>query len=371
MRWPVLLMARALGIGGSERQLTEIAKTLDCARFEPRAGCFRLEGLRALELADAGVPIVHFPVMSFASAGAISGAWQFVRYIRRHKIKVVQTFDYPSTVFAVPLARFFTSAVVVSSQRSHRDLIPPGYRRLVRMTDRLVDAVVVNCQYLKRHLENDEHVPVARIQLCYNGVDLDAFHTMDVPRPPELPPGALVIGVVCALRPEKGLSTLLEGFARVRSSRAGMKLAIVGSGPVLNPLQSEARALGIFEDCVFVPATAQVTTWLRAIDIFVLPSLSEAFSNSLMEAMACGCCAVATRVGGNPEVVRDGETGLSFEPGDSEGLSVVLRTLIENEALRQRLAAAGAELINQRFSTRAAADRMAEIYTYLIEPSGK
>src|SRR6266851_4953185 len=171
MAWPVLLLARALGIGGSERQLTEIAKTLDCSRFEPRAGCFRLEGLRAHELADAGVPIVHFPVMSFASTGAISGAWQFVRYIRRNKIKVVQTFDYPSTVFAVPLARFFTSAVVVSSQRSHRDLIPPGYRRLVRMTDRLVDAVVVNCEYLKRHLEKDEHVPVGRIQLCYNGVD--------------------------------------------------------------------------------------------------------------------------------------------------------------------------------------------------------
>ncbi len=369
MPWPVLLLARALGIGGSERQLTEIAKRLDCSRFEPRVGCFRLEGLRALELADAGVPIVHFPVMSFASAGAISGAWQFIRYIRRNKIKVVQTFDYPSTVFAVPLARFFTSAVVVSCQRSHRDLIPAGYRRLVRMTDRLVDAVVVNCEYLKRHLEEDEHVPAGRIQLCYNGIDLEAFHPIDVPRPAELPRDALVIGVVCALRPEKGLSTLLEGFARVRQSRAGMKLAIVGSGPMLEPLQSEARALGIFEDCVFVPATAEVTKWLRAIDIFVLPSLSEAFSNSLMEAMACGCCAVATNVGGNPELVLKGETGLRFEPGDSEGLSLALRTLIEDKALRQRLAAAGAEFISQRFSTRAAAERMGEIYTKLIEES--
>ncbi len=180
-----------------------------------------------------------------------------------------------------------------------------------------------------------------------------------------------MIGVVCALRPEKGLNTLLEGFARVRQWRAGMKLAIVGSGPMLEPLQHEARALGIFEDCVFVPATAQVTAWLRAIDIFVLPSLSEALSNSLMEAMACGCCTVATSVGGNPELVRNGETGLSFEPGNSEGLSAVLRTLIENEALRRRLASAGSEFIRQHFSTRAAADRMAEIYTYLIEPSGK
>ena len=111
---------------------------------------------------------------------------------------------------------------------------------------------------------------------------------------------------------------------------------------MLKQLQSEARTLGIFEDCVFVPATGQVTTWLRAMDIFVLPSLSEALSNSLMEAMACGCCAVASNVGGNPELVRNGETGLTFEAGDSAGLSAALRALIEDEALRKRFAKAGA-----------------------------
>src|ERR1700682_5457378 len=121
MPWPVLLLARALDMGGSERQLTEIAKALDRSQFEPIAGCFQPAGVRALELADAGVPIVNFPVRSFVSAGAISGASQFVRYVRANKIKVVHTFDYPFTVFAVPLAHFFTRAVVVSSQRSHRD----------------------------------------------------------------------------------------------------------------------------------------------------------------------------------------------------------------------------------------------------------
>jgi glycosyltransferase involved in cell wall biosynthesis len=371
MPWPVLLLARALDMGGSERQVTEIAKTLDRSRFEPHVGCFRPEGMRALELAKAGVPILHVPIRSFASTGVISGAWQFIRYIQRNKIKLIHTFDYPFTVFAVPLARFFTSAVVVSSQRSHRDLIPSGYRRVVRMTDRLMNAVAVNCEYLRRHLENDEHVPARRIELCYNGVDLETFHPLDVPRPTELPAGALVIGVVCVLRPEKGLSTLLEAFARIRPARVEMKLVIVGSGSMLGQLQSEARSLGIFEDCVFVPATDQVNTWLRAIDIFVLPSLSEAFSNSLMEAMACGCCAIASRVGGNPELVRNGETGLTFEPGDTVGLGAALQTLIDDESFRKDLAAAGTQLMRERFSTQAAAEKMAEIYTRLIERSGK
>jgi glycosyltransferase involved in cell wall biosynthesis len=371
MTWPVLLLARELDMGGSERQLTEIAKALDRSKFQPIAGCFQPAGVRALELADAGVPVVNFPVSSFASAGAISGASQFVRYIRANKIKIVHTFDYPFTVFGVPLAHFFTPAVVVSSQRSHRDLIPSNYRKLVRMTDRLADAVVVNCEYVKRHLVNDEHVRAQRIELCYNGVDLETFHPLDVPRPPELPADALVIGVVCVLRPEKGLSTLLNAFARVRQSYARIKLAIVGSGPMLDPLHAEARSLGVFEDCVFVPATQHVATWLQAIDIFVLPSLSEAFSNSIMEAMACGCCTVASNVGGNPELVRNGETGLTFGAGDSAGLSVALRTLIENEGLRKRLAAAGTRFMREHFSTRASAERMAEIYTKLIEQSGK
>jgi len=276
---------------------------------------------------------------------------------------LVLTYDYPLTVFAVPVAHFFTSAIAMSSARCHRDLIPSNYLKLIRRTDRLVDAIVVNCEFLRRHLEQDENVPAGRVQLCYNGIDLKQFQAGTSPRPTALPPDALVIGVVCALRPEKGLSTLLKAFAEVRKSRAGLKLAIVGSGPMREPLQAEARALGIWDDCVFEPSTSLVTEWLRAIDIFVLPSLSEAFSNSLMEAMACGCCAVASNVGGNPELVRDGETGLLFEAREAAGLASALRTLIENEPLRRRLRTAGARMLHERFSIQASAERMGEIFT--------
>ena len=160
------------------------------------------------ELKDVGVPIAHFPVHSYVSLSAVSGAWQLARYIRRHKIRLVHTYDYPLTVFAVPVARFFTSAIVVSSTRAHRELIPRNYLKLVRLTDRLVDAIVVNCEFLRRHLVEDENVPPGRIELCYNGIDLEQFRRLDIQRPTALPPDTVVIGVVCALRPEKGLSTL-------------------------------------------------------------------------------------------------------------------------------------------------------------------
>jgi glycosyltransferase involved in cell wall biosynthesis len=86
-----------------------------------------------------------------------------------------------------------------------------------------------------------------------------------------------------------------------------------------------------------------------------------------MEAMACGCAVVASNVGGNPELVSNGETGLLFEPGDAAGLAAALQSLIENESLRNRLRAAGAELIRERFSIRASAERMGEIYERFIE----
>jgi len=358
MAWPVLLLARELDLGGSERQMTEIAKTLDRSRFCPHVGCFRPQGIRHAELAASGVPIVDFPVNSFVSLPALSEAWKLGSYIRRHRIRLVHTFDYPLTLFAVPVARSMTRAVVVSSQRSHRSLIPDKYRRWIRMTDRLADAIVVNCEFVRQHLENDEGVPQRRIRLCYNGVDLDEFTPRETPR------DSLAIGVVCALRPEKDVGTLIDAFARLK--RSGLRLLIVGGGSMLGELRSQAETRGLSADCTFVPATGQVAEWLRAIDIFVLPSRSEALSNSLLEAMACGCCPVASRVGGSVELIHHGENGMLFEAGDVDQLSNVLETLVERRGLREQLAAR-ARSTAEKFSIGASARRMEEIYAELIE----
>jgi len=356
-------MVRELNLGGSERQMAEIAKALDRSRFDPRVGCFRPAGIRADDLRAAGVPIVHFPVPSLAS---VKGALRIAAYIRKQRIRLVHTFDTPANLYGVPAARLGGSAVVVSSQRVDRALWPAVYRHGLRITDRLVDGIVVNCEFLRRHMRDEEKAPAGLIHLCYNGIDTHAFQPACGARPDALRDAALVVGVVCGLRPEKGLHTLLDAFAAVRGLVPGMKLAIVGSGPCLAALQDHARALGIFPDCVFEPGTPRVADWLHAINIFVLPSLSEALSNALMEAMACGCCVAASRVGGNPELVAHGETGMLFEPRDAVGLAEVLRLLVRDPVRRGELASNAARLIHSRFSLAAAARRMGEIYTALL-----
>jgi glycosyltransferase involved in cell wall biosynthesis len=356
-------MVRELNLGGSERQMAEIAKALDRSRFDPRVGCFRTAGLRGDELRAAGVPIAHFPVPSMFS---IRGALHIGAYIREHGIRLVHTFDTPANVYGVPSARMAGCPVVISSQRVHRSLWPPIQRQALRVTDRMVDGIVVNCEFMRRHMRDEEKAPAGMIHLCYNGIDTVAFRPERRVQPEPLRDSPLVIGVICGLRPEKGLETLLEAFAAMRSLQAGMKLAIVGSGPCLDALQDRARALGILPDCVFEPATPHVADWLHAIDIFVLPSLSEALSNALMEAMACGCAVLASRVGGNPELVSHGETGMLFEPRDVAGLTGILRLLVTNPELRRELARNAAGFIHDRFSLAAAAHRMGEIYATLL-----
>lgn len=366
--WPLLLMTRELAYGGTERQLTEIAKSLDPERFRAHVGCFRPEVAFGPELRAAGVPIVQFPLRSLKSPQVFHTARLIGGYIRSQDIRVVHTFDVPTALLAVFAARFFGAPIVLSSQRAHRDLTPGVFRHVLRLADRTVDGIVVNCEAMRRHLREDEGVPGSLIHLCYNSIDTQRFRPGPRWRPPGLESASLVIGTLCVLRPEKSLPVLLEAFARVRTFRPGLKLLIVGSGPVLPELVERARALGIHEDCVFQPAVPDVPHWLHALDLYVLPSRSEALSNSLMEAMATGRCVVASRVGGNPELVLHGQTGLLFEPDDAAGLTATLDRLIQDASLRDTLARAATHFISENFSRRAMIARMENIYTHYLVP---
>jgi glycosyltransferase involved in cell wall biosynthesis len=358
---PVLLLVRELGVGGTERQLVETARFLQRERFVPHVGCFRPEGPRRVDLERAGVPMLHLPVHSLLSPVVFSGASRLIHYIHQHRIQVVHAFDAPMNIFAVPIAKLAGTPAVISSQRGHRDLTGDLNKRFLRITDRLTDAVVVNCDAMRRYLVEDEGVAESKIRICYNAVDVEQYRRHAVASPWA---GKPEIGVVCALRPEKGLDTLLRAFAKL--SRQDAVLAIVGSGPELPRLTALAAELGIAERCHFEPATSEVAEWLSRFDIFVLPSRTEALSNALMEAMACACCPIASRVGGNPELVDDGENGLLFEVDNVEQLASQMEELMADPARRQRMAAAASAKMASRFTYAQAAATMQQIYESIL-----
>ena len=117
-------MVRELGPGGSERQLAETARSLDPAEFRVHVACFRADGIRFGQLAESGVAILPLHVFSLKKRSAFKGALVLLRYLRRHRIRLVHTFDTPTNIFGFAVARLAGTPVFLSSQRGHRDLSP-------------------------------------------------------------------------------------------------------------------------------------------------------------------------------------------------------------------------------------------------------
>jgi L-malate glycosyltransferase len=354
-------MVRELGVGGTERQLVETARFLPRERFIPHVGCFRPDGPRRSELESAGIPILHLPLYSLASKAFFPAVSQFVQYLRKHHIQVVHSFDAPLNIIAVPVAKFAGTPAVLSSQRGHRDLTGARDKRLLRVTDHLTDAVVVNCDAMRRYLVEEEGVSESKIRLCYNAVDVEQYRRTEAA--PHWP-GHSVVGVVCALRPEKRLSTLIQAFAGLSDKNA--KLVIVGSGPEEPSLRALVGELAVADRCHFEPATSDVAGWLSQIDVFVLPSRTEALSNSLMEAMACKCCVIATRVGGNPELVDEGKNGLLFEVDNVDELARQIDAMLADPVRRQSFGAAASAKMASQFTYSRAAATMQQIYDSVL-----
>jgi glycosyltransferase involved in cell wall biosynthesis len=377
-------MTRELGIGGCERDLAKLALGIDRARFEPHVACFVSGGFRSQELERAGLPILDLAVPSFRSRSFPAALRRLSRYITSRRIQILHALDVPANLLGAAVGFARRVPVVITSQLGARDLYDRRTHRLLRWTDRLAHLVIVNCEYQRQQLIRREGVPANRIAVCYNGVDRQDFRPPADPSarrnvlPPPLRAASLVIGTVAALRPEKDLATLLEAFARVQHGtldgtrqqplRENLRLVIVGDGPMLETWKSLAQRLGIAPSCHFEPATANVADWIRAIDIFVLCSTSESFSNSLLEAMACGCCPIASRVGGLPEMIIDEENGLLIEAGDPADLAAKLDRVIRDDSLRARLGAKAADHAQAKFSVQAFVHNMEEIYLSKFRP---
>ena len=352
---PVLLLTRQLSLGGTERQVTNLAKSLDPNKFSARVCCFHAGGIRQAEIEAAGVPVWILPVQSFWSPRTVVQAGSLFRYLVRERIALVHSFSPATTIFSTPIARLARVPVVLSSSRAERALMRPRDAHLVRITDRWVDAIVTNCEYLRQELLLEQTAAKA-IHICGNGIDLDEFNATSQSRPPW-------VGTLSVLRPEKNLGILVEAFGRIHTLYPNARLQIVGSGPLSEALAQQAALSGLGDAFDLIGSSPHPAEHFRKFRIFVLPSQSEGLSNSLLEAMACGCAVIASRAGGSKELIRHGENGMLFDLGDAHQLASLLKQLLGDEDLCRRLGDAAARTIRQEFSLSASAKRLAEIYS--------
>jgi glycosyltransferase involved in cell wall biosynthesis len=172
-------------------------------------------------------------------------------------------------------------------------------------------------------------IPPSLIRTIYEGIDLSIYPRRTVPNPHQTG-DRVVVGTVAHLSPEKGLQFLVEAAALIPSVRSRLKFVIVGDGQCRGELESLVRDKGL-SDCFnfagFQDRTVQAT---RSFDMFVLPSLSEGLSSAILTAMACSLPVIATNVGGIPELVRNGVTGLLVPPGDPQSLGGAIQQLLDD-----------------------------------------
>jgi sugar transferase (PEP-CTERM/EpsH1 system associated) len=243
---------------------------------------------------------------------------------------------------------------------------------LRRLHAPLIDRYITVSQDLARYLARRVGVAQPRIKQVYNGVDTARF----VPRAagasrPALPDGLdapdhIVIGTVGRLQPVKDQATLLRAFARLRHTQPALwprlRLAIVGGGPLEQALHELVAELGVQQQVWLPGARDDVPAILASFDVFVLPSLSEGISNTILEAMACGLPVLATGVGGNLELVRDGACGRHFQPGDVDGLAALLAAYGGDAALRGAHGAAARKIAVEEFSMAAMVNNYMAVY---------
>jgi len=234
----------------------------------------------------------------------------------------------------------------------------PRYTRLRRLHRPLVHTYIPLSKDLERWLRDRIRVAGHKIVQIYNGVDTERFQPAITPctlLPADFaPPGAVVIGTVGRLQPVKDQLTLAQAFLRVLEQRPGLRthlrLVIVGDGELrvrLLELLGAANAL----ELAWLPGTRDdIPELMRCLDLFVLPSINEGISNTILEAMATGLPVIATAVGGNPELVLDGVTGCLVPPQNPAALAVAIEGYLDEPERLRRHGAAGRQRCESRFS---------------------
>ena len=246
---------------------------------------------------------------------------------------------------------------------------------LRRLHAPLVERYVTVSRSLRDYLVERVGIRPERITTICNGVDTDKFRPAER-KPLELLPaslqgeGLVVVGTVGRLQPVKDQQALLRAFAELVGDggpgAASARLLMVGNGPLREALEKQAQALGIAHLTTFAGDRTDVAQLLQCMHVFVLPSLAEGISNTVLEAMATGLPVLATRVGGNVELVQDNGNGALFEAGDVAALKRLLAGYLADPGMRRRHGERSRQLAVESFSLKAMVDGYRGAYERLM-----
>jgi glycosyltransferase involved in cell wall biosynthesis len=318
--------------------------------FRSTVGLVRSGWLEA-QVRAGGLPCAMVAGNGLGDAGVLLN---LIRLVKNQSVDVIHAHEFYMNALGAAVSRLTGVPLVMTVHG--KSYYPEKARRIAiyRMAGKRAAAVVAVSNDLRRFFSQTVALPVDRVQVIYNGIELrpDIERRDRTERCKELgiPAGSSIVGTVGNLYPVKGHIHLIRAARTILDQRPETRVVILGRGDQRETLLREAVDLGI-QDRIHLPGYRDDTAkWLEIMDVFVLPSLSEGLPLSLLEAMAAGIPSVGTKVGGIPEVIDDGVTGLLAASGDSRSLAGKISSLLADPVYARELGDAGRRHIEREFS---------------------
>lgn len=362
-------------VGGMENGIVNLLNRIPVARYRHAIVClteytdFRTRVLR---------PDVTYYALHKRPGKDPASYWRLWRLLRSLRPDIVHTRNLPA-LDALPVAALAGVPARVHGEHGREIFDIDGTRlkyKLLRQALRpLAHRYIALSRDLEAWLRETIGIASPRLVQIYNGVDIEHFGASadtfsPVRRADFARDGDIVIGTVGRMQAVKDQITLAKAFVRllelVPQKRAQLRLVMVGDGPLretCRALLAEGNAESL---CWFAGTRTDVSDILGGLDVFVLPSLAEGISNTILEAMASRLPVVATRVGGNAELVIDGVTGSLVPPADLEAMARALAGYVRDPELARQQGRAGRERVERQFSLRAMVDGYLAVYDQVL-----
>ena len=357
-------------LGGGERVALRMASLLPAQGFRVSILTFSIHPESELWSLVIPCRIYLLPIARTYDVSALRAASVLGRFLNQQKICLVQTFFESSDLWGGAVTRLLSSARLIWSRRDMGIL--RGYKHQIayRLMSSLPHRVFAVSEQVRRHAIEVDHVHPAKVQVVYNGLDITPFASLSAPR--EVAQKGFRIATLGNIRSVKGHDLLISAAASVLQCFPHTSFWLAGE--VLDPdyfsaLKQQIAATGVADHIHFVHGVSEPAHFLKAADLFVLPSRSEGFSNAILEAMAAALPVVATDVGGNSEAVDHGKTGLIIPAGDSSALASAIISLLREPATLKLMGIAGSMRVSEHFTIQTMMQTVTQAYRDLLHHS--
>jgi len=359
----LMIITHDLAIGGLQQVVVNICKTIDREQFDLSVLCLRALGEFVPEIEKLGIKVFFLPQKSHTDYFSFL---KVAKILRQEKIEIIHTHN--SQPFIDGTMAALLSAVKTIVHTEHGRVFPDKKRYMIaeRVMAVFTYKVVGVSENTSQNLIDFIKIKPAKILTIKNGIDSTKF-AQEINRAEKkkelgLRADDIVIGTMGRMVVEKGYTYLLKSMPGIIDTYKNTRLLMVGTGPLIDQLKTEARALNLDEHIIFTGNRLDIPALLAIFDIFVLSSISEGLPMVLLEAMAAKCPIVATAVGGVGTVIKNGITGSLIPARDPQLLTREILTLLGDESLKDKYRKNGYALFKDNFDARIMTQQYEKLY---------